>query len=218
MTKGQQRRSGQAGTACVALVVAVLAGSAFVQRAMAQAPPAAQAPVEALNQGLEALERNAAQPFQSRYNAFAPIVDHAFNLPQVLKTIVGLRWAQIPGPQQQKLLAVFRAFTVCNYVGNFNNDSGDRFRILPASRAVGADQVVETEIVPKSGDPTRIDYVMRQNGSAWQAVDVLQDGTISQAAVQRSDFRSLLASGNATALIDSLQKKVDTLSGGAIKP
>jgi phospholipid transport system substrate-binding protein len=83
---------------------------------------------------------------------------------------------------------------------------------------VGADQVVETEIVPKTGDPTRMDYVMRQGAAGWQAIDVLEQGTISQAAVQRSDFRRLLESGNGTALIDSLRQKVATLSGASITP
>ena len=53
----------------------------------------------------------------------APVVDQRFNLPQILKTIVGLRWSQIPADQQAKLLAVFRAFTICIYVANFNSDS-----------------------------------------------------------------------------------------------
>jgi phospholipid transport system substrate-binding protein len=190
--------------------------------AFAGAPEAAIAPVAALNQGLTALEKNAAQPFRARYDALAPVIDQAFDLPQILKTIVGLRWPQIPPAQQQALLDVFRSYTICNYVGNFNADSGDAFRTLPASRAVGADQVVETEIVPKSGDPVRIDYVMRQTASgspnaAWKAVDVLEDSSISQAAVQRSDFRALLSGGHADALIASLKGKIATLSGGTIK-
>jgi phospholipid transport system substrate-binding protein len=82
---------------------------------------------------------------------------------------------------------------------------------------VGADKVVETEIVPKTGDPTRIDYVMRQYPAGWQAVDVLEEGTISQVAVQRSDFRSLLE-GGAGKLIDSLKAKVVKLSGGTVTP
>jgi phospholipid transport system substrate-binding protein len=198
----------------VAVAVAVAPVAGFAQAGAGDAA----APIAALNQGLENAEKNSAQPFQARYDALGPIVDRAFDLPQVLKTIVGLRWSQIPANQQQTLLVTFRAFTICNYVANFNGDSGDHFRILPETRNVGADKVVETEIVPKSGDPTRIDYVMRSGASGWKAVDVLQQGTISQAAVQRSDFRSLLASGNADALIASLQKKVETLSGGSIKP
>jgi phospholipid transport system substrate-binding protein len=188
-------------------------------QAASQAPAGATAPIAALNAGLETLEKNAAKPFPARYDDLAPLIDHAFNLPQILKTIVGLRWSSIPAAQQQTLLGVFRAYTICNYVGNFNTDSGDHFAVLPASRAVGADQVVETEIVPKSGDSVRIDYVMRPGtGGSWQAIDVLQEGTISQAAVQRSDFRSLLAAGNADALIASLRQKIATLSGGTIKP
>ena len=208
-----------AGYAAFAALACLAAAPFAYGQDAAGAAPAVAAPIAALNQGLTALEKNAAQPFKARYDAIAPIVDQAFNLPQILKTIVGLRWSSIPAAQQQTLLEVFRQFTICNYVANFNSDSGDQFRILPVTRAVGADQVVETEIVPKSGDPTRIDYVMRAGASGkFQGVDVLEDGTISQAAVQRSDFRSLLQGGNADALIASLKKKVDTLSGGAIKP
>jgi phospholipid transport system substrate-binding protein len=187
--------------------------------ANAQAADPAAAPIAALNQGLANLEKTSAQSFAVRYAAMAPIVDRAFDLPAILKTIVGLRWGGIPAAQRQSLLGVFRAFTICNYVSNFNSDSGDTFRILPETRSVGTGRVIETEILPKSGDPVRMDYVMHQNsGTSWQATDVLETGTISQAAVQRSDFRSLLTGNDAQALIASLQKKVATLSGGAIKP
>jgi phospholipid transport system substrate-binding protein len=176
------------------------------------------APIAALNAGLTQIEKDSKAPFQQRYATLAPDIDQSFDLPKVLQTIVGLHWAQIPRDQQKSLLAVFRAYTICNYVANFDSDSGDIFRILPETRSVGADQVVETEIVPKAGDPTRIDYVMRNGASGWKAVDVLQQGTISQAAVQRSDFRSLLTGTGATALIDSLTKKVASLSGGTVTP
>ena len=180
---------------------------------------AQSAPIEALNAGLTTAEKTGSQPFPKRYDALAPAIDKAFNLPQLLQTIVGLKWGQIPADQQTKLLAVFRAFTISSYVANFNTDSGDTFRVLPEVRAIDSDKVVETEIVPKDGsDPTRIDYVMRNGSGGWQAVDVLQQGTISQTAVQRSDFRSLLNNGGAPKLIESLQQKVDTLSGGTIKP
>jgi phospholipid transport system substrate-binding protein len=58
---------------------------------------------------------------------------------------------------------------------------------------------------------------MRHEAGGWRAIDVLEEGTISQVAVQRSDFRSLVANG-AGPLIESLRAKVATMSGGAIKP
>jgi phospholipid transport system substrate-binding protein len=185
---------------------------------VAAAPGGADTPIATLNAGLIQAEKTGKSPFQQRYMALAPAIDQAFDLPQILHAIVGLRWAQISPDQQKTLLEVFRAYTICNYVANFDNYSGDAIRILPQTRAVGSDQVIETEIVPQSGDPTRIDYVMRNGASGWKAIDVLQQGTISQAAVQRSDFRSLLTGGGATALIDRLKQKVKSLSGGTLSP
>jgi hypothetical protein len=44
----------------------------------------------------------------------------------------------------------------------------------------------------------------------------LLDGTISRVAVQHSDFRGLLGSGDAANLIASLQRKAADLSGGSM--
>ena len=85
---------------------------------------------------------------------------------------------------------------------------------MPQVRTAGSDQIVGTRIVPASGDPTRIDYVMRQANGQWKAVDVLLDGSISRVAVQRSDFRALIGSGDAKALIASLRSKSATLEAG----
>jgi len=204
-----------AGLALVAAAFAQLSTPGV--RARAAELDQAAVPIATLDQALQTAMKNGGKKFPERYNALAPAVDSAFNLQQVLETIVGLRWSAIPPDQQKALLAVFRSYTIANYTANFDSDSGDQIRILPESRSIGADKVVETEIVPKSGDPTRMDYVMRQTVHGWQAVDVLETGTISQVAVQRSDFRSLLE-GGAGKLIDSLKAKVDKLSGGTVHP
>ena len=57
---------------------------------------------------------------------------------------------------------------------------------------------------------------MRRGAQGWRAVDVLLNGNISQNAVKRSDFRSLVTATSAQPLIDSLQQKVAELSGGAV--
>ena len=196
--------------------IGVLAFLAGIGVAHAQgADPAA--PIKALNDALATAMKNGRQPFATRYNALAPAIDHAFDLPQILKTVVGLRWSGFPADAQARLLTAFRAYTIAQYASNFDSDSGDRIELLSETRAVGSDKVVETQILPKSGEPTRIDYVMRQGAAGWQAIDVLEQGTISQAAVQRSDFRSLVAAGP-DRLIASLQQNVATKSGGTIKP
>jgi len=196
----------------------VLAGLAAPGRGRAQDTGGPTAPIQVLTDGLIAVMRvGKATPFRDRFHTLTPIVDRVFDLPGILRASVGLRWDDVDAAQQATLLKVFRGFTVASYVANFDGYDGQRFEIAPALRAIGADQVVSTTFVPTSGDSHRIDYVMRQEGAAWKVVDVLLDGTISRVAVQRSDFRGVLAHGGAPALIASLQRKVVDLAGSSLE-
>ena len=198
-----------------ALALGIVTVAAVAPREDAAAADAdAVAPIQALNQGLAAAMRAGKQtPFAQRYASLAPMIERAFDLTAILKASVGLRWASLPPADQQKLLDVFRKFTVSSYVANFDQFGGEKIEITPVSRSIGGDQVVGTQIV--SGETTPIDYVMHKGPDGWRAIDVLLNGSISQVAVNRSDWRALLATG-AGPLIDSLQRRTATLSGGAI--
>lgn len=195
---------------------AMLASTAVSTEAWAD-DPAAATPIQALNQALAASMRAGSKsPFTQRFNLVAPAVDGAFDLPGVLAASVGPRYASLPADQQTALLDAFRKFTVASYAANFDVDDGTRLEMVPTQRMVGSDVVVSTRIVPRTGDATPIDYVMRRGPQGWRAVDVLLNGSISQNAVKRSDFRSLVAGTSAQPLIDSLRRKVAELSGGTL--
>lgn len=198
--------------AALAATVALLALPAGHARA---ADPQAAAPIQALDQGLIAAMKAGKQtPFTQRYAALAPVIERAFDLPTILQSSVGLRWSALAPADQQRLLEAFRKFTVASYVANFDQFGGETLTIAPEARSIGQDQVVGTRLV-SGGETTPIDYVMRNGAGGWRAVDVLLNGSISQVAVNRSDWRALLATG-AGPLIDSLQRRTATLSGGAI--
>ena len=180
----------------------------------ARAADGPDAPIRALLDGLlTSMKAGTAAPFPQRFARLAPVIDRAYDLPATLQATVGPRWASFTPSQQAQLLEAFRTFTIARYTDNFDEFGGERLEILPDTRAAGADQIVPTHIVPARGDTIRIDYVMRQTSQGWRAVDVLLNGTISQVAVQRSDFRAVLTSGGADALVASLKEKIATLSG-----
>ena len=198
-------------------VLLALAGGLAARGARAATGAAAEgpaAPVAELDDALlhiMRLGRGAA--FAERAAVLRPVVEKAFDLPEILRVSVGPSWASIAPGEQAKLLDVFVRYTVASYVANFDSYNGQRFDIAPQTRTVGRDQVVETNLVPTAGDATRIDYVMRRGAAGWKAVDVLVDGSISRVAVQRSDFRSLLR-GGPEKLIASLERKVANLQSG----
>lgn len=173
------------------------------------------APAVNLNRGLlEIMKEGRGVPFAQRMATLRPIVEKAFNLRLILHNSIGVRYTSIPAAAQAELLDVFTQFTVASYVANFDGFDGERFDILPDLRKAGADEVVATRIVPASGEPTRLDYVVHATDGVWQIVDVLLNGSISRVAVQRSDFRALIGSGDPTALIATLRSKVAALAAG----
>jgi phospholipid transport system substrate-binding protein len=193
------------------LVAALLAPRA----AQAQQLPPPAAPIAALNQGLlQIMHEGKATPFATRAGQIKPLVEQAFDLQLILQNSVGLRWAQFTPQQKQDLLGAFTRWTVATWVANFDTFDGEVFNIAPDLRVVGQDQVVQTEIVPQTGSSTRLDYVMRDEGAAWKAIDILVDGSISRVAVQRSDFRSMLRTGDPAPLIANLRYKADALAAG----
>ena len=200
-----------------ALALAVLATSAFAAPSVrAEDAGGAMAPVEALDTALQAIDQGGSG-FAAKAAKLGPAVDGAFDLETLLRNSIGLGWSSIPAAQQQKLLAVFRQFTLASYVSNFAG-TGNRFAVVPPPRQLGTNVVVQSSITPSSGSPTRIDYVMHQTPQGWRATDVLVDGTISRVAVQRSDFRSVIEDGGPNALIASLGRKVTSLSDGQMQP
>jgi phospholipid transport system substrate-binding protein len=197
----------------------VIAAMPWTRQAWADTVPAdATATVRQLNDALlGAMKSGGRTDFSHRFQALAPAVDQAFDLSAVLAVSVGPSWATLLPDQQARLMDAFRRYTVASYVANFDSYAGQSFTVSPNARDLGAGRVVvQTRIVPTSGDATELDYVMKQTQAGWKVVDVLAAGSISRVAVQRSDFRHLLTSGGGDALLASLQRKTSDLSGGAL--
>jgi phospholipid transport system substrate-binding protein len=194
-----------------------LAGIALPGLARADMAAEARQPILELYTGLEKLMRaGRAAPFPKRFEILAPVIDKGFDLETILRVSVGLRWPVLDETSRVTLTKVFRQFTIASYVANFDSYDGERFEVLPVPRMSGSNQIVQSRIVASTGEPIKMDYVMQHAERGWRVIDVLLDGSISRVAVQRSDFRGLLATGDASALIDSLRQKVTVLSGGTL--
>ncbi len=196
----------------------LIAAAALVSGASvpAYAGNEAVATIEQLVDGLlQIMKAGPATPFRQRFTMLGPVIDKAFDLAAILHESVGAGWAALPADQQTMLTDAFRRYTVASYVNSFDDFNGQRFTINPETRAVGKEQVVETKVIPRKGESHELDYVMREDAGGWRIVDVLADGSISRVAVQRSDFRRILARGGAQALADSLRTKSADLSDGS---
>lgn len=197
--------------ACVATAVC-----SFQAPIYAQAADGPTAPIEQLNNGLlKIMQAGGKTPFAQRYQMLEPVIEQTFDLQTILQESIGPTWPNLSADQQSMVMQAFRRYTISSYVNSFDNYNGQRFEVSPDTRPVAnGEQIVQTRIVPRAGTGHELDYVMRQGSGGWRVVDVLADGSISRVAVQRSDFRRLLARGGPSALAESLKTKSADLSEG----
>ncbi len=138
------------------------------------------------------MQAGRAVPFATRYGQLAPVIERVFDLPFILRASVGLRWAGAGARRSDPAAGCLPEPTPFPHMWRISTSYvGQRFVILPEQpRSVGEKVVVATQIVPVTGTPTRIDYVLRpgeaEGGVLWKAIDVMLDGSISQVALQRS--------------------------------
>lgn len=147
--------------------------------------------------------------FQTRYDALAPAVDQTFDLPGMTRLAVGTR---LPPEDFDRVEAAFRRYTIANYARQFGSWEGERFETGTPAPAHGGGQLVPTRIIPASGEPARLSYLVKQQDGGWKVADVLLDGTISQLAVRRSEFQSVLKQSGAEGLAQVLDQRAKAMA------
>jgi phospholipid transport system substrate-binding protein len=158
---------------------------------------------------LETMKQADRLGIRGRYDKLAPVIGATFDLPAMTRIAVGPEWNSIPEQLQSMLIENFTRMTVATYANRFDGYSGERFEVEPASEAHPTGRVVRTRIIPSSGEPVRLNYLMRGSADNWKIVDVYLSGTISELATRRSEFAAILKSGGPAALVDSLRKQAD---------
>jgi len=151
-----------------------------------------------------------------RYARLAPVVDRVFDVPTMTRLAIGSSWATLPAARQQQLMEAFRHYIAATYADRFDSYSGEQLQVT-GEQPYNADVIVQTKIVKSDGEPTTLNYLMRQNQGSWQISDIYLDGSISQLAVQRSEFNSILRREGVDGLVMALNRKVDLLSHGVAK-
>lgn len=148
---------------------------------------------------------------RGRYDRLAPVIRSTFDLEAMTRIAVGPEWNSIAQEQQTELIANFTRMTVATYANRFDGYSGERFEVDPASEARSTGRIVRTKLIPATGEPVTLNYLMRGSADDWKIVDVYLTGTISELAIRRSEFGALLKAGGPNALNESLRQQAEKL-------
>lgn len=173
--------------------------------------------IERLNAALLDVMRNAATlGYRGRAERLGPVLLDTYDIRQMAQTAAGRAWADATPEQQARMVELFGRFTIANYAARFDGYEGERFEIT-GEQAQGPNTLVQTRIIKASGEPVRLNYLMRQQGGRWRALDVFFNSTISEIAVRRSEFVSIIGRSGFDGLLASLAERVQRLEAGSAR-
>ena len=147
-----------------------------------------------------------------RYRALQPAVAETFDLPYMTTLAVGPKWSGLSASERARVISAFQNYTVANYANQFDTYNGQQFRVSGEERR-DTDTIVDTDIVKGDGTSVAVKYRLHSADGNWRIIDVYLDGSISQLAIRRSEFSSVLNEQGVDGLIATLNQKADAMVG-----
>lgn len=165
---------------------------------------------------IQVMEQATTLGYAGRYQTLAPALADAYDFAEMARVSTGRHWRELTEAQRAQLIEAFTAYSTATYAARFNGYSGERFDVLGEEPAPAGATRVNNQIQQSSGDPIRIDYLLKEKDGQWRIVDVYLKSSISELALRRSEFTDLLAAKGFDGLMEKLQTAAKNLESGAL--
>jgi phospholipid transport system substrate-binding protein len=193
------------------IVKALLASLLFFSLAWGAEQKGAEEPVKKMNSALmESMKRGDEIGFQGRYRILFPVIRDVFALPFMGKVALGSYWKTLSQEQRTQFLNTYTDWTVSSYAGNFDSYSGERFELKNGQEVQGSKVIVVSSLSRPREDPVDFNYTLRRFQDKWRIVDIRIEG-VSQLALTRGQFVSLMKKKGFDGLMSSLKEKITLL-------
>ncbi len=193
---------------CATLCLAASAGA----EAVAPASPPTQI-VEKLLAALLGVMKDAEKlGYQGRYEKLAPVLKETYDTPFMAEKSVGRHWKQATPAEQVELVATFSRFMIANYAGRFDGYSGQSFETLGEEPSAQGTVLVRTRLIEPQGEGVQLNYRLRSENGNWKIIDVYLNGTVSELALRRSEYASLIKREGWNAVIAALDQRIQGLA------
>jgi phospholipid transport system substrate-binding protein len=150
--------------------------------------------------------------YQGRYDRLSPVLQEIFDLPFMAEKSVGRHWKTISPEDREALVKTFIRYSIANYAGRFHGYSGQHFETLAEEPSARGTRMVRTRLVDPNDEDVKLDYRLRSTGGEWKIVDVYLNGTVSELALRRSEYSSLIKRDGLEALLAALDQRIDSLA------
>ncbi|OQW68893.1 MAG: hopanoid biosynthesis protein HpnM [Proteobacteria bacterium ST_bin11] len=177
--------------------------------AQAEEASARQVVDEFQSQLLDVMKAGKELGFQGRYDKLDVAVKKSHDLPKIARIVVGKQWEELTTEQQNKLESVFSKLSVSAYAHNFKDYSGESFTFASEEETGRGGVVIHTNLHIPGEKDVKFDYMMKKKDDGWQIINIIADG-VSDLALKRSDYTSVLSRDGFDALIVKITEKIES--------
>lgn len=161
------------------------------------------------NELLDVMKQGKALGFQGRYEKLDLAVKKSHDLPKIARIVVGKQWEELAPEQQSRLEEVFSKLSVSAYAHNFKDYSGESFVFASEEETGRGGVVIHTNLLIPGEKDVKFDYMMKKKDDGWQIINIIADG-VSDLALKRSDYTSVLSREGFDALIAKINEKIES--------
>lgn len=157
----------------------------------------------------EAMREGSRLGFKGRLELLTPIVTRTHELDFIARTTLGNLWSKLSPDQQLTFTDTFRQLSISSYADWFKSHEGEAFEFVDQQSMPREQVLVRSRIVKGKDEVARLDYVLRETKDGWRIINIMANG-VSDLALKRVEYRSILERDGFPALIDMLKKKIAT--------
>ena len=203
-----------------ALLAVSASGDPAVQAPAAAEPAAAAATpsqtIDALHASLLDVMKNAvALGYAGREQKLRTVIPKYFDVDEMARqSLGGQQWKAASEDAKRRYLATFERFMVANYAGRFDGFSGQSFETLGEVPGPRDTVIVKSRLLDPTDKNIDLNYRMHRVDGGWKVIDVYLNGSVSELALRRSEFVSIVKRENLDALLVALDAKIAKLAAG----
>lgn len=164
---------------------------------------------------LESMQRADELGYSGRFRLLDPVIRNSFALSYMASQSLGRYWKTIKETEQSTLVKTYTEWSTATYARRFDGYSGEQFEVGSESGSDQGTVTVISKIIQPNKEGAVFHYKLRKIDGKWRIVDIQISG-VSQLALTRSQFTSVIKEKGFDGLIALLKSKIEGLAQGKL--
>ncbi len=147
--------------------------------------------------------------FQGRFDAIAEVARVSFDIPAMARASFGPGFRDLTPEQQRIWIDTYERFHISSLAEVRDRFRGQSYVTLDASEPQPGIVMISSKLdFPGRNVDLYIDHRLRRTADGWRIIDVFAPPSVSEVAMRRSEYRTVLERSGFDGLIEEMERRI----------